>query len=66
LEDVGDIQEEIQKMASHKNMASLVLEKAMVMEEYIGSLVMNRNVHNKLFVSNGAGGISSRPGCLFK
>jgi accessory colonization factor AcfC len=27
------------KMASHKNMAGLVLEKAMVMEEYVVSLL---------------------------
>jgi len=26
---------ELQEMASHKNMAGLVLEKAMVMEEYV-------------------------------
>jgi hypothetical protein len=35
LGDVEGVQDEIKQMAGHNNMASLVLEKAMVMEEYI-------------------------------
>lgn len=38
----------IKEMAGHKNTAGLVLEKAMVMEEYSISLVMKSQVYDKL------------------
>jgi hypothetical protein len=48
VRELQDTQENTREMASHKNMAGLFLEKAMVMEEYIMSPVMNGYVHDKL------------------